>query len=25
VLVIGALWIAGVILVVDGAIGLSQR
>ena len=25
VLVIGALWIAGVILVVDGALGLSQR
>jgi threonine/homoserine/homoserine lactone efflux protein len=25
VLVIGALWIAGIILVVDGALGLSQR
>lgn len=25
ILVIGALWIAGVILVVDGALGLSQR
>jgi len=25
ILVIGALWIAGVILVVDGALGLAQR
>jgi Sap-like sulfolipid-1-addressing protein len=25
ILVIGALWIAGVILVVDGALGLSQQ